>query len=53
VRIKSNHFASGNLVRSHVVLPVPRGPSRKKLWSGNGSLRVYIASILTAKMLAA
>jgi len=46
-------WARGSRARSHVVLPVPRGPSSRNERSGKGRRRVYIAGIMTVKMLAA
>ena len=46
---RSRYRASGSRSRNHVDLPVPRGPSRKQLWSGIWKNRLT-SSILSQKM---
>lgn len=51
IRSKSIHKADGNTERSHVVLPVARGPKRKNDPFGNEYARVNTASTLAVKVL--
>ena len=46
---RSRYSASASWSRNHVDLPVPRGPSRKQLWSGIWKNRLT-SSILSRKM---
>jgi len=49
IRSRSIQRADGSTERSHVVLPVARGPKRKNEPFGNAYARGNIPSILTVK----